>query len=117
MSEIVAVALLDDLAALPQDEPVCQLAGELEILLDQQDRHAALVAQIGDGPADILDDRRLNSLGGLVEHQQARAGDESAGDRQLLLLTARQIAASAVKHRLQNREEFEDVGGDCALAA
>jgi hypothetical protein len=31
-------------------------------LLDQQHRHLALVAQVGNGTADVLDDRELNAF-------------------------------------------------------
>ena len=96
-----------DLAAVHDREVVGQLVGELEILLDQQDRHVAALAQIDDGAADILDDRGLDAFGRLVEHQQLGPHGERAADRELLLLAARQIAAAAAQHRLQHREELE----------
>ena len=61
------------LAALHHGVGVGQLAGEIEILLDQQDRHLALLAQVGDGAADVLDDGGLDALGRLVEHEQLAA--------------------------------------------
>ena len=54
----------------------------------------ACVAQIADGAADILDDRRLDAFGRLVEHQQLRPHDQRAADGELLLLAAGEVAAA-----------------------
>ena len=43
--------------------------------------------------------------------------DERAGDRQLLLLAAGKIAAAAMQHVLQHREQREDLVRDVAQAA
>ena len=64
----------------------------------------ACVAQIADGAADILDDRRLDAFGRLVEHQQLRPHHQRAADGQLLLLAAGQVAAAPRQHLLQHRE-------------
>src|SRR6185437_10036577 len=45
-----------DLAAVHHREVVGELVREVEVLLDQQDRHVAALAQEGDGAADVLDD-------------------------------------------------------------
>ena len=89
---------IDDRAALHDRKMVAQLAGEVEILLDQHDRHLPQPAQIGDGAADVLDDRGLDAFGRLVEQQQLRPHDQRAADRQLLLLAAGQIAAAPAQH-------------------
>src|SRR3712207_8030435 len=60
--------------------------GEIEELLDQQDRHPA--AQSRDHLFDLFDDRRLDALGRLVEEQEAGPTEERAGDGELLLLAA-----------------------------
>ncbi|HEX2071825.1 MAG TPA: hypothetical protein VHF90_09290 [Thermoleophilaceae bacterium] len=69
--------------------------GELEraqrVLLDQQHGHAFL-AQAGDDREDLVDHRRREAERRLVEQQQPRAGDESASDREHLLLAAREVA-------------------------
>ena len=67
---------------------------KFEILLDEQDGDLALGAQIGDGAADILDDRGLDALGRLVEHEEPRPRDEGAADGELLLLAAGEVAAA-----------------------
>jgi hypothetical protein len=95
--------------------PVREVEGEVEILLHQDDRHLALVAQLADHPPDQLDDVGLDALGRLVHQQDARPGDERARDGKLLLLPARQVAAAAVLHLLQDREQLEDpVGHRCS---
>src|SRR6202050_1266384 len=68
--EIVAIAGIDDGTAVHDGEMVAEFAGKVEILLDQHDADLAERAQIGDGAADILDDRRLDALGRLVEQEQ-----------------------------------------------
>ena len=40
-----------------------------------------------------------------------RPGGQRAGDRQLLLLAAGQVAAAPVQHLLQHREQLEQLGG------
>src|SRR6185503_11021167 len=90
---------------------------EVEILLDKHDGHRPLVAKIGDGPADILDDRGLDPLRRLIEDKERRARHESAADRQLLLLAAREIAAAPAEHVLENRKQGEDLPLHAALAS
>src|ERR1700751_3760259 len=58
---------VDDGAAVHDGKIVAEFAREVEILLDQHDCNLPEVAQIGDGAADVLDDRGLNPLGRLVE--------------------------------------------------
>src|SRR5690348_7538617 len=61
----VTAAGIDDRAAIHHREMIPQLAREVEILLDQHHRDPPETAQIGDGAADVLDDRGLNTLGRL----------------------------------------------------
>src|SRR5205085_11824885 len=91
-------AAVDDRTALHDGEMIAELAGEVEILLDQHDRDAAEIAQICDGAADVLDDRRLDAFGRLVEQQQTRLHHHGAPDRELLLLAAGQIAPAPAQH-------------------
>ena len=89
-----------------------ELACEVEILLDQHDRNLSQIAQIGDGAADILDDRGLNSLGRLIQQQQPRPHDQRAADGELLLLAAGQITAAAAQHAVEHGKQGEHVVGD-----
>ena len=67
---------------------------------------------------DLLDDRGLDALRGLVEQDQRRAADQHAADGKLLLLAARHGAGALLPRRsAQDREEGVDavvVGGLCA---
>src|ERR1700738_5130090 len=96
---------VDDGTAVHDGKIVAELAREVEILLDQHDRDLAEVAQIGDGPADVLDDRRLDALGRLVEQEHARPHDERAADGELLLLAAREVAAAPAQHVAEHRKQ------------
>src|SRR5215213_11203199 len=107
---------LDDLAALHHDEAVGQVTRELEILLDQDDRETALVPQVGDRPADVLDDRGLDAFGRLVEEEEARLHHQRACDCELLLLPTGQVAAAAAEHGFQDGEQLEDLVRQAALA-
>jgi hypothetical protein len=62
--------------------------------------------------ADVLDDAGLDAFGGLVQHQQARAGGQRAADGQLLLLAAGQVATAAADHLLEHGEQLEDLRRD-----
>ncbi|EGE57968.1 hypothetical protein RHECNPAF_3500017 [Rhizobium etli CNPAF512] len=115
--EAFGKSFMHDLAAVHDIDVIGKLPAEVEILLDEQDRHAGGITQVTDRPADILDDRRLDALGRLVEYENPRPRHHGASDRQLLLLPAGKIAAPTREHRLQHREEAEDVIGDVAVAA
>jgi hypothetical protein len=51
-----------------------------------------------DHALDVLDDRRLDALGRLVEDQQARTACQRAADGELLLLAAGEVAAAPAQH-------------------
>jgi hypothetical protein len=57
-------------------------------LLDEHDRHAAFPVQLRYDAADILDNGRLDTFGGLVEQQEFRRADKDAPNGELLLLAA-----------------------------
>src|SRR5580692_7619660 len=107
--DIVAVAGIDDSAAVHDGEMVAEFAGKVEILLDQHDGDLAERAQIDDGAADILDDRRLDALGRLVEQEQPRPHHQRAADGELLLLAARKVAAAPAQHGFEHRKQRKHV--------
>src|ERR1700688_4049824 len=115
--EIVAAGGIDDSAAVHDGEMVAEFAGKVEILLDQHDGDLAQRAQIGNGAADILDDRWLDALGRLVEQQEPRPHHQRAADGELLLLAARKIAAAPPQHGFEHREQRKHVVGHAALLA
>src|SRR6266849_6569657 len=81
--------------------------GEVKVLLDQQDGQAELALDPSQRALDLEDDRRLDALGRLVEHEELRLRQERASDREHLLLAARQDAALACQERRERREQLE----------
>ena len=71
--------MLDHATVLHDEETVGERRGEAEILLDHDNRIAAL-AQIAHDLAELLHDHRRQALGNLVEQEQARAGAQDARD-------------------------------------
>jgi hypothetical protein len=71
------------------------LEREAQHLLGHDDGDLAQLADLVQRLRDVLDDRRLDAFGGLVEQQHLGFGDQCAGDRELLLLAAGQVAALA----------------------
>src|SRR5580704_178501 len=92
--DILVADHVDDLPVLDDIMAVGEGRGEAEILLDQEDREA-LMFQLADQPANLLDDDRRQALGRLVEHQQRRAGAQHSADRQHLLLAPGKLGALA----------------------
>ena len=96
---------------------VAELAREIEILLDQHDRDLAEIAQVGDGAADILDDRGLDAFGRLVQQQEPRPHDQRPADRKLLLLAAGEVAAAAPEHAIEHGKKREHIMRDGTVLA
>ena len=55
----------------------------------------------------LLDDVGLNSLGRFIKQDNFRVGQHRAGNGELLLLAAREIATAAIEEFLQHREQVE----------
>ncbi len=71
----------------------------------------ALGDELAQHMADLLDDVGLNAFGRLVEQEHLGIAGQSAGDGQLLLLPAGEIAAHAPGHRLEHREKLVHSSG------
>ena len=54
--------------------------------------------------SDVLNNRRLDALGWLIEDENLRLRDECARDGELLLLPAEEVAAAPAQHLGVNRE-------------
>jgi hypothetical protein len=81
--------LLDDLAAVHEDHPVGDLGRELDLVGHDQHR-AALPGELAHDFEDLADQLRVERRGRLVEQHQLRLHGEHAGDRDPLLLAARE---------------------------
>src|ERR1051326_161066 len=73
-----------------------ELEGVEGVLLDQEDRDLVARVELAHDVEDLLGDQWGEAERGLVEQQEARAAHQGAGDRQHLLLAARQRAAALV---------------------
>src|SRR5688572_3656109 len=67
-----AGAARHDLAALHDQVLIGERARKVVVLLDEEDRHLAGRGERADGALDLLDDRGLDALGGLVEDEKPR---------------------------------------------
>ena len=106
-----------DDAAVQHRVVVADVARPFEILLDDEDRHLALAAQMHKRAADVLDDRRLDALGRLVEDKEFGLRHQRAGDGELLLLAARKVAAAASQHVVEHGKERKDLVVDRPLGS
>src|SRR6516225_7765503 len=84
--------VVDDPSLDHDRQPVGYLLGELHVLLDQQDRHAALT-KVSHDPRQLAHDQWCQTLARFVEQQHLRVADERPGNRQHLLLAARELRA------------------------
>src|SRR4029079_17181788 len=96
-----ARAARDELAALHHQVLVRERAREVVVLLDEEDRELAGFRERADRALDVLDDRRLDAFGGLVEDEELRAHGERSPDGELLLLASGEIAAATTQHLAQ----------------
>jgi hypothetical protein len=83
--------------------------GELHVLLDQQDRDA-LLAQQTDDAGELAHDQGRQPLARLVEQHHLGIGHQRPGDRQHLLLAARELRALVVGALAQRGEQVEQPG-------
>src|SRR5580765_2980382 len=106
--ELVGRAAELDAALVHDVEAVRQCQGNLEGLLDEQDRRAGLVDPAQD-LGEMLDEHRGEALRRLVDEHELRAGDEPARDGEHLLLSAREETALLGRALAQPREHLEDL--------
>src|SRR5690606_10719634 len=101
----------DDAAVVDEVDPTRERKRHVDVLLDEDEAHAAL----GDGArqdgGELADDRGLDALGRLVEEEKLRARHQRAADGELLLLAARQAAAGGLPLLGERREDRVDLVG------
>src|SRR4029453_11021964 len=74
-------------AGIDDDDVVGKIEGELDVLLDEHDR-LPLRLELRNRAANLGDELRRESLGGLIHQQHARIAHQRAADCQHLLLAA-----------------------------
>ena len=109
--------LARDHPLLEQQHPVGELGDEVEVLLHHDDGDALLAVEVAQQLDDRVDDGGLDALRRLVEEDQLGLGDEAAGDREELLLAARERPALAVQQGLEAREPGKDPADRLLLLA
>ena len=99
-------ALVGDLAAVEHVGAIGERQDQIEVVLDDQDRH--LAAQRIEGPEDLLGHGGGEPLERLVEQEEPDVAGERAGDRHHLPLAAREhvrLAREALAHAREVRED------------
>src|SRR5690606_11203625 len=104
LPEFVNAAVISDVAVFDDIGPVAQAEGHLLVLLGQQYGQSRLF-QFQNLLLEHLHDDRRQPFGGFVEKEQVGVGDESAADREHLLLAAAQHPRSAPVEGAKGREK------------
>ena len=108
--QLVHGAGRDVSASIEHAEVLAHAPRERQLLLDEQDRQAALLVQADQHVADLMHDVRLDAFGRLVEDQEPRSEHERASDRELLLLAAGERAGVPTAELMQDREQLVCLG-------
>src|ERR1700724_2199933 len=107
--------LVPDRALLHEIDALARREGERHVLLDQQDGDA-LLGERGDDLPDLRHHARHQAFGRLVEQDDLRLEHHGAGDREHLLLAARQRAARLVAPLGEHRKICKDLAEQLLLA-
>src|SRR5260370_1056500 len=86
--DVLGRELAGNAALLHDVDSPGERGGELDVLLDENDGEPSRPADRRDLDLDLLDDARLDPLGGLVEQQHLGAAHERAAEGEHLLLAA-----------------------------
>jgi hypothetical protein len=95
-----------DASAADDDRSVGEAADDIEVLLDEQDRHD--LGRLGERIGDLGDDLRREALGGLVDEQEPVVVEQRSRDRDHLLLSAGQCAGELIAPRDEVGEQLRD---------
>src|SRR5579863_1515924 len=104
-----------DRASFDQENPLREAPDEIETLLDDDDREAVIAVQPDQDFENFFHDRRLNSLGRLVEQQKLWTAAQAPRQSQDLLLAAGQRATDAIDDRIEPREPRQHILDDVLL--
>ena len=89
--------LLDHHAALHDRHPVGEAAHQVQVVRDQQERHARLRAQVFEQLQDLQADRGVERRGRLVGDEELRIAGERHGDHRALALPAGELMRIAAR--------------------
>ena len=85
------IALLDHIAIFQNHHPVGEAAHHIQVVGDEQNRHAVLLLQAVEQIENLLAQRNIQRSGGLVCQQQLWLSGQGHGDHGALALSARQL--------------------------
>ena len=113
--DVPHAVVFDQLASIHDGHFVGDLGDHTEVVRDEQNRHATLIAQLADQREDLSLDRHVECGGWLVGDEQLRIARQRHRDHDALLLTARHLVRVLVERHLGLRnadllEEFERAG-------
>src|SRR3954468_12797078 len=103
--ELARGAAMRDAPALDNQRLSRERKGDLDVLLDEDHRHAL---EVGERGGQLLDDDRREALERLVQQEQPRVGHQRARDGEHLLLAARKLVAEIRPALPQARKEAVD---------
>src|SRR5206468_2299674 len=111
-----------DLARAQQQQAVAQLGGQVQVVRDEQDRHAALAVQAPQQRRRLRLVAQVEMRGGLVEHEEPRLLGQRPREQGALALAARELLERqrSQRERLRRRHggaRGGDVGGVLEEAA
>ena len=106
VEQLAGEAGVDDAPGVEHDDVLGEAADDGQVLLHQQD--GALLAGLLERGRDLVDHHRGEALGRLVDEQDAVLVQQRPGDRDHLLLAARERAGPLLGARLQLGEEVVD---------
>src|SRR5580692_485569 len=108
-AEGARIALVHDPAVVQHVSAIGDLDRRAHVLLDEQNREAFPPGR-DDNSEHVLDNQRREALRRLVEHEQLGVQDQGAGDRQHLLLAARELRALVPSAFGKARKRLVDTG-------
>src|SRR4051794_8061434 len=82
---------------------------ERQFLLDQQHCEVRFLVEPHDDVTNLMHDVGLNALSGFIEDQELGLEHQRSSDRQLLLLSAGQVAAASSQHLFQHRKQRKNL--------
>src|SRR5262245_2069128 len=104
--DVLTRVSVHEAAPLHGDARVGDVEHEAQYLLADDNAEIADAADVAQQAGNVPDDRGLDALGRLVKQQHLRIAGKRARDRELLLLAARQVAATSTLEILEHGEEI-----------
>ena len=99
LENLLGLALLDDLAAIHNDDVVRDIADRLDVMADEHHGQAELLFKVGQQVQNLRADRNVQSRGGLVGDDGIGVQRQGTGNCDALALAARKLAGKNLGSR------------------